>query len=103
MKRFTEESDLLAQRKEAAPDIRKEIEDEVIMCNQEDDDAHSNLFPGTMDNPPNVAAEMNDEQEPRRSSRRPVPNRRYLTEILNKQYGEMGLKCKKLCLCYVIL
>jgi hypothetical protein len=80
VKRFTEESDLPARRKEAAPDIRKEIEDEVIMRNQEDDDAHSNLFPGTMDNSPNVAAEMNDEQEPRRSSRRPVPNRRYFNE-----------------------
>ena len=77
VKRFTEEVDLPALRKEATPDVRYEIEEEVIMRNQEDDDAHGNLSPDTMDNSPNMAAEMNDEQEPRRSSRRPVPNRRY--------------------------
>ena len=80
VKRFTEEADLPTLRKEAAPDIRKEIEDEFIIRNQEDDDAHSNLFPDTRDNSPNVTAEMNDEQEPRRSSRRPIPNRRYFND-----------------------
>ena len=80
VKRFSEEVDLPALTKEAAPGISREIEDEIIIHNQEDDDAYGNLLSDTMDNPPNVAAERNDEQEPRKSSRRPIPNRRYIND-----------------------
>ena len=80
VKRFSEEVNPPSLKKEATPDIRKEIEDEIIVRNQEDDDAHSNPLSDTVDNPLNVAPERNDEQEPRRSSRRPIPNRRYYND-----------------------
>ena len=79
VKRFSEEVDLPAT-KETAGDVTKEVEDEIAMRNQKDNDAYNNLLSDTITSRSNVPADTNHEQEPRRSSRRPIPNRRYFND-----------------------
>ena len=76
VKRFSEEVDLPAM-KEKECDVTKEVEDEIVMRNQEDNDTSSNLLSDMINSGSNVAVDTNHEQETRRSGRRPIPNRRY--------------------------